>query len=195
MEKEVKEEFKRREEIIEESKKKNIKGDSKSSLLTDNGNRSGEDEIREYFDKDLKPKCLDDEDIMNNCNIIKIKGKLNPAMFMNNLDNKIREFFKDKCDIEEREYKLKFTIIFKNEEENEEDNDEESEENNEDEDDNDNNEDKSKGKFRKKNCNIQVNLFENKNGEYILRFVKEYGELEDYYKNVEIINDLVNKMF
>ena len=195
LEKDVKEEFKRREEKIEESKKKNIKGDAKSSLLTCNDSRSGEDEIREYFDKDLKPRCLDEEDITNNCNIIKIKGKLNPAMFMNNLDNSIREFFKDKCDIEERKYKLKFTIIFKNEEENEEDNDEENEDNNEDDEDNENNEDKNTGKIRKKNCNIQVNLFENKNGEYILRFVKEYGELEDYYKNVEIINDLVNKMF
>ena len=195
LEKEVKEEFMTREKQVKNEKKKNIKVDENSSLLTGNDSRSGEDDIREYFDKDLKPKCIDDEEIMNNCNVVKIKGKLSPANFMNHLDNKIRELFKDKCDIEERKYKLKFNIIFKNEDKNEEDSVEENEDKNENKEDNENNEDENKGKIREKNCNIQVNLCENKNGEYLLRFIKEYGDLEEYYKNVDKINDLVDKMF
>ena len=52
-------------------------------------------------------------------------------------------------------------------------------------------EDDNEGQINKKECAIQVKLFELINGEYLLRFLKISGELEDYYKNVEkIINKI-----
>ena len=53
-------------------------------------------------------------------NYIKIDGNLNPAMFMNNLANKVNKEFKDNCIINECKEALKFSITFENELEDEE---------------------------------------------------------------------------
>ena len=52
-------------------------------------------------------------------------------------------------------------------------------------------EDDNESQINKKECVIQVKLFELINGEYLLRFVKISGELEDYYKNVEKITNIL----
>ena len=53
--------------------------------------------------------------------------------------------------------------------------------------------DDNEDKINKKECAIQVKLFELINGEYLLRFVKISGELEDYYKNLEKINNIIKE--
>ena len=194
LEKKLKEEFERREIIVNERRKINIVSEETSSLLHEEpGTKGGEDDIKIYFNNNLIPTFIEDENLMDTFNIIKIKGNLNPVNFMNLLANKINDLFGDNCSIKENKYKLKFNIIFEDENEKKEENNEnkEKKENNEDgEDIEDNEEDYI---FETK-CIIQVKLFENINKEYLLRFAKKNGELEDYFKNVGKINDLVKKI-
>ena len=87
---EIKKEFEKREKIIKQilENKMEIEEEESSQL----GNfRSIEDDIKEYFAHNLKPKLIDNEKGMNNCIKIKIKGNCNPAYFMNKLMNKIYE--------------------------------------------------------------------------------------------------------
>ena len=196
LENEVKKEFDKREIIIKEKKKKNILAEGISSLLNESDTRGGTEEIKTYFDYNLKPKFIEDENLIKNYNFIKIKGNLNPSNFMNLLANKINKLFEDKCLIEESKYMLKFNVIFEDENE-EEDDDNENEENEEKEEKEEKEENNEDGKDKEdeniinRECIIQVKLFENNNKEYLLRFAKKCGELEDYYKNVDKINDLV----
>ena len=46
----------------------------------------------------------------------------------------------------------------------------------------------------KKDCIIQVKLFESINGGHLLRFVKKSGELEDYYKNLKKVMSLTKEL-
>ena len=199
LENEKKLEFIKREKNIKEEKQKNIVYEEKSSVLFDN--RSGGDDITEYFESNLKPKIIEIEDNMNN--FIKIKGNLNPVNFMNKLANKISAIFDNNCLINPNKNSLKFDIIFE-EEENEEEEEEEQKEEEEKKEKkcnnyqeikefNENNEENN-NRIRKKDCVIQVKLFELKNGEYLLRFVKKEGELEEFYKIFEKISNSVKNM-
>ena len=155
--------------------------------------------MTEYFESNLKPKIIEIEDDMNN--FIKIKGYLNPANFMNTLANKISDIFDNNCLIDPNKNSLKFDIIFEvedNEEEEEQKEEEEKEKecinDQEIEEFNENNEENNKDRIKKKDCIIQVKLFELKNGEHLLRFVKKEGELEEFYKIFEKINNLIKNM-
>ena len=120
-------------------------------------------------------------------NFIQVKGNLNPVNFMNKIANKINDKFD--CFIEEKKYSLKFNIIFEGEENIEIKKEIPKEIQNElnilginfeDK----INEDDELG-INKRECIIQVTLFEKNEKEYLLRFNKENGELEDYYyKNI-----------
>ena len=165
-------------------------------------NRSGGDDITDYFESNLKPKILELENYMNN--FIKIKESLDPVHFMNTLANKISELFENNCLIDPNKNSLKFDIIFEEEEneekeeQNEEEKKEEEEEkecnNQEIEECNENNEENNKERIKKKYCVIQVKLFELKNGDHLLRFVKKEGELEEFYKIFEKISNLVKNI-
>ena len=126
-------------------------------------------------------------------NYIKINGNLNPAKFMNHLANKIADKIKN-CDIEGNKNTLKFNIIFKQEKKEEEEElpkelekelaklyfgDDNEEEND---------------ILIRKNCILQVKIFESVNGGHLLRFVKRSGELEDYYKNLKILYNLISEI-
>ena len=111
---------------------------------------------------------------------------------MNNLANKVNKEFKENCIINECKEALKFSITFENELEDEEEIPQELEEEfaklgiEGDADINEN--------LQKKDCVIQCKLYESLNGGYILKFSKKGGELDDYYKNLEILTSLVKKV-
>ena len=187
LEEEIIEEFLKRESVVNEVLKMKTEGQSFSSL---NSDRGIEDNSKEYFDFSLKPKYA--KTGLGMKNFIKIEGNLSPAVFMNNLANKIDQKFKDNCKIVESKGALKFNITFEEELEDEEEISKELQE-----------------KFDKlgieeneeifvnllkKDCIMQCKLYQSLNGGYILKFSKKCGELEDYYNNLEIIISLVKEI-
>ena len=186
----IREEFLQREKIVNEELKKKMQTDGQSSSDMDNTRGIEEDE-KEYFDLSLKPKYAQTGIGMNN--YIKINGNLNPVKFMNHLISKIGNVFGDKCTFEESKKTLKFNIVFEEEELKEEEIPKELEE----ElaqlgiEDNDENEEDD---LQKKDCVMQVKMYESINGGHLLRFVKKSGELDDYYKHLEKIISLVKQL-
>ena len=47
--------------------------------------------------------------------------------------------------------------------------------------------------IEQKDCKIEIKLFQSLNGGYFIRFVKKEGEIEDYYKNLDIIKSIIKK--
>jgi len=187
LEKEILEEFSKREPIVNEHLSMKAEGEESSSLDFNRG--SGDDE-KTYFDLSLKPSHA--RTGINMRNYIKINGNLNPAAFMNNLANKVNQKYKDNCNINESKDALKFNITFENELEDEVELPKELEEEfaklgiEEEEDINEN--------LLKKDCVIQCKLYESLNGGHILKFSKKGGELDDYYKNLETLTSLVKEV-
>jgi serine/threonine protein kinase len=188
LEKEILEEFSKRETTVNEHLKlKALEEDS--SCLDFNRGGEGDDE-NVYFDLSLKPKY--GKTGINMRNYIKIGGNLNPAKFMNNLANKVNKTFEDNCKIEESKETLKFNITFEDELEDEVEIPQELEEEfaklgiEGDADINEN--------LLKKDCVIQCKLYASLNGGHILKFSKKGGELDDYYKNLEKLTSLVKQI-
>ena len=199
----MREEFRQREIIINNELRRDVKynGDNEDNYkYMDETRAAGEDE-KEYFNLSLKPQFAKKGINMNN--YIKIEGELNPVKYMNSLANKIENKNKN-CSIEESKKSLKFNVIFEEEEKEEEEEEEEKEEkeeeiskelekelaelgikeNGEDEEDD----------LKKKDCIIQVKMFESLNGGYLLRFTKKKGEIEDYNKNLEKVMALAQEL-
>ncbi len=145
-------------------------------------NRSLGDDETEYFTDDLIPKKLKPGKNMNN--YIEIKGCLNPVKFMNALANKLINK-NENYQIEKSERKLMFKINVEqtDDEENNKENEEEDKEDNNDE----QNEDDENKELEESNLVIQIDLFMSNENDYLLRFLKKSGELEDYYKNIKKI--------
>jgi serine/threonine protein kinase len=191
------EEFLEREKTVNEGLKKEMEKEG-SDGIDISANRSGGNEDKEYFDLSLKPKYAQTGLGMDN--YIKIKGNLSPANFMNSLANKINEDLGDQCKIDADKKILKFNVTFEEEEKEEEkiqlseELEKEIEEDlaklgiedNEGEDDDDD--------IRKKECILQVKIFESINGGYLLRFVKKSGQLDSYYQNLEKVINLVKEI-
>lgn len=184
LENEIKEEFLKRETMVNNAIKQEmeVEEDSESS-----GNRGGEDE-NEYFDLSLKPKFAQTGLNMNN--YIKLKGNLVPSRFMNSLANKIEKEFEGDCYIEPNKEKLKFNVIFEGEQMEgtiPQDMVEELKklgiEEDEELDDNEN--------IKGKQTNIQVKIYESFNGGYLLRFVRKEGDPNDYLNKMEKISALI----
>jgi len=191
LEKEVYNEFKNR-EIDVVSSNETINSDSSSNSENPNGINRGlsDDEVR-YFDLNLTPKYIQDTKL-NMDNYIKINGNLRPCEFMNSLANEIVKNFEDNVKIDESKNALKFNVIFKETLKEVEEPDEElkkeldklSLENSE----------EIEEVIDKKDCVIQIKLFQSLNGGYIVRFVKKEGEIEDYYKNLDSIKSIIKKI-
>ena len=188
LENEVRIELLSREPLINEELRRQMESNSQeSSDLSDN--RGVGDEENTYFDLSLKPKLAQTGIGMNN--YIKINGDLSPVRFMNTFANKITKNYEN-CTIDPKQNALKFNVIFEEEEKEEEEIPKEIEEalsklgieDNEDEEDS----------LRKKDCIIQVKMYESMNGGHLLRFMKKEGELEDYYKYLEKLNSLVKNI-
>ena len=195
LEKELIEDFKIREIRIKE-KNEIIDSVSSSSEISLGNNRGLSEEDKDYFELDLNPK-YNQKTGLNMNYYIKINGNLDPSRFMNKLANKVSSEFGKKAQIEvENKSKLKFNVIFPSIEENEDDKEKEEEEKNlEEELDKlglEDIDDFEEG-IEKKDCIIQVKLFESINGGYLIRFVKKRGEIEEYLKNLDSIIGIVKK--
>ena len=193
LENEVREELLKREALINEQLQQKLETsrDEDGSSTDISGNRGGGEDEKEYFDLSLKPKFAQTGLNMNN--YIKINGNLNPAKFMNSLANKISDKIEN-CNIEENKNTLKFNVIIEQEEKEEEEIPKELEEELAKLDLGDDNEEEDDEILRKKDCILQVKIYESVNGGHLLRFVKKSGELDDYYKNLETITSLVSEM-
>ena len=112
LENEIREEFIRRETIVNNSIKQEMEVEGDSSSYS-SGNRGLNDE-NDYFDLSLKPKYAQTGLNMNN--YIKLKGSINPCVFMNSLTGKIKNEFKEKCQIDCCKDKLKLNLVFEGEE-------------------------------------------------------------------------------
>ena len=199
LEEEIKNEFINRESTIEANKKIKIetKGETSSELGT---NRGGDSSFKCYFEDNLKPKCIESEKGIDN--YILIKGSLYPSEFMNILINKIKDKYEN-FDIIDIKDSLKFTIVFQEIEEENNLNDiipKEMKEEfdklniNEESDESVENNDEEEDEDLKNESHVQVKLFKLKNGEHLLRFMKKNGDLEDYYKNLSKIVNLVKSI-
>ena len=166
LEKEVKEEFQIREELINiiltpEVEMSNNDTISKGSIRSFNNQEL-------YFQSELKPKQAPNGLNMSFC--IKIKGKVNPTKFMNFLCNlMIREYGVDYLYINPDTEKSKFIANF------EEGEDEE-----------------NKEKIKRHNIIIKIKLYKHED-ELILKFVKKEGNKEDFYDVFINIPKLIKK--
>jgi len=193
LESKIREEFLEREQKVNEELKKKIQTKGQSSIDME-GTRGIGDDAKEFFDLSLKPKYAQTGIGMNN--YIKINGNLNPVKFMNSLITKISEKLGDNCSIEQSKKALKFNVIFEEEEKEEEEIPKELEEELaqlglEENDENEENEEKD---LKRKECILQVKIYESVNGGHLLRFVKKSGELDVYYKNLDNIISLVKNL-
>ena len=187
LENEIREEFLRREKLVNEGLKKEMELKQKSNESS--GNRGIEDDIEEFFDLSLKPKYAQTGINMNN--YIKLRGDLNPNNFMNTLANKIIKEYKNGCEIEPIPDKFKFNIIFEYKKIDNYTSDNDFEQlgiedieqiyigKNE--------------KIKGQKTVIQIKLFESYNGGYLLRFVKKDGDLNNYLNYIEKISSFLKQ--
>jgi serine/threonine protein kinase len=187
LENEIREEFLKREAIVNNATKQQMEVEEGSSESY--GNR-GANDGEEYFDLNLKPQYAQTGLKMNN--YIKLTGNVVPSTFMNALANKINNEFSGQCNISANPEKLKFNAIFEEEQLDEEipedmkeelkklgiEDDEEIQENE---------------NIKGKKTVMQIKIFESQNGGYLLRFVKKEGDQYDYSKKMEKIYSLVKQ--
>ena len=185
LEKQIKKELEKREEIVNIGKKSEMEyeGNANSNSLFE-GNRSGGIEgIKDTFDLNLRPRIIDINSISNN--YIKIKTDLCPAKLMNIIYYYIHKEFKDICEFEESKDDLKFNMNFEEEIIDIEEEHENSDNKDEIFDDNDDDD------IIRMNLIMQVKMLETLEGEYLLRLKKKYGNLSDYYQKIEKILALI----
>ena len=187
LEHEVFEEFKQREiAVLNNNESIDAQGSCESGLGNDRG--LDDDEV-EYFDLSLSPKFIQKTGL-NMQNYMKINGDLKPGAFMNALANNILKGFEDNAKIEECKNDLKFNVVFEDELVDEVEPDEELEKELE----KLGLEDVDEETITKKDCVIQIKLFQSLNGGYLLRFVRKGGEIEEYYKKLDNIRSIVKKV-
>ena len=162
LEEQVRLEFEKRENIINENTKLKVNINSSKRIFERIHKKN------EYFSKDISPKLINKELKLDQ--YIVIKGNLNANEFMNNLAYEIKFLYDAK--IEPSKKNLKFICIFSKKDDDEEDGDD------------DDILDFENLNQIKKDCVIQIKLFKLKNEEYILRLRKHSGELYDYYQNL-----------
>ena len=186
LEKKVYEKFK---ELDVKVKNKNEAMNTNNNFNINTGigeNKDLSDDLEvEYFNLDLTPKYILKTDLYMK-HYIKINGEFNPAGFMNALANKIKNNYGDKCQIKENEKKLKFNAIFETSEEIEIEGWGELENLKEEKNDD--------IIFERKECIIQIKLFEYLNGGYVVRFDKIQGEIEYFHKNMNNIKKIIKNM-
>ena len=170
------------------------------------GNRSSSNEEKNYFDYNLIPKDFKKGKYLEY--YIKITGNINPVEIMNSLikklmdeNEKLNEY---QCHIDINKNKLKFKAYF---EEAEKDEEEEIDENLEEEinklnldkekigeENNFNEDNKDNDGIIKKCCCIKFELFKSNEEEYLLRFVRESGEKDDFYKILKTIKCFITNI-
>lgn len=191
IEKELYEEFKRRDNIIESVKKnKNNINIENYYLQPQSGLRSLSEECYEYFNENIDLKIIDDNKL-NIKDFIKLKGNLNPNKFMNSFGNKIVEYFND-CYVKESKNCYKYNFEFINEENEEEEIPEDLKE--ELKELGIENIDDYNNCLKENNLIIQAKLFQSIYGYYLITFLKKSGLIEDYYQKLEKIISIIKEI-
>ena len=181
LENEAKEEFIKRQPLVDAGLKAEVEVEMESS--DESGGNRGDNDDDNYFEQDLNVNYVESE--LSMYNYITLKGKLTPYKYMSDLINKIKkEFSNYKIEIIDKK-KAKFNVIFNEEEIEEEELEEEELE-----------EEADEEKFQNikgKKTIIQVKLYQNYNEEHLLRFVKKEGELKNYLEKLKKIYGLIIK--
>jgi len=182
-------EFNKREEIKKSQKDSIESSETSSSIECFDSNRALEDEDYEYFKNDYKIELVN-EDNINIKDYIKIIGDVsNPSKFMNSIANKIKKD-NENYEIEASNNKYKFYVNLEYEIE---DNQEEFE--NEIEDMKDEYIDFENNGLNKKDLKILIELILIANNDnYLIRFYKKSGDLEDYYEKLNRIKSLIKSL-
>ena len=172
-------EFSKREDIYIKKSQKEAETDKDDETTPGYSNLDDECIKKEYFNSSLTPQRISSKKIKNMKHFIKIVGNLKPDIFMNYLANKLAS--KEIYEIQEsNDDTLEFDITNENEDEENEDNDNDIN--------SDNEEDEEELEYiSQKKLTIQLKLFETEKKEFILRFMKKSGRLDDYYKALEEI--------
>ena len=189
LENEIREDFLKREIEVNKALKQKMEV-NKQDKIQSSGNKSAGDED-DYFDLSLKPKFA--QTGINMDNFIKLSGDLTPAKFMNSLANKINKELPIGGRIETYNKKLKFNVIFEENQEEEEIPEDLAEEfkklgiG-------DDGEDAENKNIKRNDTIIQIKIFESYNGGYLLRFIRKGGEQKDYLDKMGEISALVKKI-
>ena len=182
-------EFNEREEI-KKSKKDSIESsETSSSIECFNSDKALEDEDYQYFRNDYNIELVNEENI-NIKDHIKIIGNIsNPCKFMNSIANKIKRD-NENYKIEASNNKYKFYVNLEYEIE-----DDEEKFENEIEDMEDEYIDFENNGLNKKDLKILIELILiANNNNYLIRFYKKSGDLEDYYEKLNRIKSLIKSL-
>ena len=177
-------EFTKREDDINEIKHPTVK-----ALDYYDNNQDNRTSGVEIIFTEEKPFPINEKELDN---YIKIIGNLQYSRFMNTLYKELEKYNRKK---EENEKWLQFTITVEREENNDEDNEMEEELKKELEEEIENEEEEEENDENEQDLKIKITLCENSNNEIYLKFLKESGDLEEYYdifkKIVNIIKDKI----
>jgi serine/threonine protein kinase len=144
-----------------------------NSDIANSKSRSCSDKEQNYFIKQIEPKYIKGE--INHFDYIKIKGFLQPNIFMYALCEELDKKFKDLCPIEPSEEKLKFIVYFIEKIETQNDNE-------------------KKETIERDLVSIQVKLYKTDDG-YILKLIKKEGSRRDFFDKYKDIAEIVQKLF
>ena len=158
---EIKKEFEKRSEkiqnsIISEIKKDNEKSDSMAT-------RSSRDETL-FFREDIKPKKVPKGFDTSFC--IKIKGSIFPGRFMNNFCNELNKKFAEKCLIEVDKNKFKLTVFFEDDENSDDEN------------------------IKGNQITIKIKLYESEEG-LLLKLIKVEGSAKNFFDKFKEISEML----
>ena len=187
--------FEKREQIINASNGK-VNASNDNDYNT-GGNKGLDDEEKEYFPLDLRPRYYEKTGL-NMKKYMKIVGELNPVKFMNLLANTIVDEYSDRCNIEANEKDLQFKVIFEKEEKEKDEEEENEEEKKKIEEKLNELGIKKNGNFKDtikpKDSVIQIILLKSRSEGYLIQFEKNGGGIEDYLKNLEGIKKIIKEI-
>ena len=144
-----------------------------NSDIANSKSRSFSDKEQNYFINPIEPKYIKGK--INHFDYIKIKGFLQPNIFMYDLCEELDKKFKDLCLIEPSEEKLKFIVYFIEKIETQNDNE-------------------KKETIERDLVSIQVKLYKTDDG-YILKLIKKEGSRRDFFDKYKDIAEIVQKLF
>ena len=180
-------EFQKREDIMngQESSKESFETNKKEYF---NSYRALEDEDYEYFKNDYTIKIINEKKKKIK-DYIKVIGNISsPRKFMNAIANKIKND-NENYEIEPSNKKYKFYVNLEYEVEDDQDRFE-----NEIEDMENEYIDFENIGLNKKDLKILIELYSTVNNNYLIRFYKKAGDLEDYYEKLDRIKSLIKSL-
>ena len=181
-------EFQKREEIIINSKEDSIESSESNNIECLNSDRAFEDKDYEYFQNDYYMKIIN-ENKKNIKDYIKIIGNINsPRKFMNSIANKIKKD-NENYEIEPSNTKYKFYVKLEYELEEAQEKFE-----NEIKDLEEEYIDVENTGLNKKDLKILIELYLTENNNYLIRFYKKAGDLEDYYEKLDKIKSIIKSL-